>query len=220
MEILNANGTLVVRQPSTGLWVPRYADAKVRMRLTAYFHHAAFGGGWEGVTRAQRDRLYTLFRRRDRGFVAWLRKYLGGELGMAGATQFLERELLDHVWGAAAYTAPATLYHWSSTTDPTNDGSGKTEPVGNGYARVGVTNNATNFPAAASGGPATKANGTAILWDEATDSWGNQAYIGQNDAASAGNDLAYGAVNGGTPLAVGTNQILRIPSGDLDLLMD
>lgn len=132
---------------------------------------------------------------------------------MAGsATDFLENELLDHVFGAAAYTAPATLYFAATTTAPT-DSAGGTEPVGNGYARVAVTNNATNFPAASGG---AKSNGTVIEWATATGSWGSIIGIDIYDAASGGNRLGYADV---TSTAIGLNDKLTIPVGDLDITL-
>jgi hypothetical protein len=94
-------------------------------------------------------------------FVEAFKRLMTNERGMAGSfTNFLEDELLDHVFGASAYTAPVTLYFLASTTTISDDGTGATEPVGNNYSRTPVTNNLTNFPAASSG---AKANGTAIL---------------------------------------------------------
>jgi len=69
---------------------------------------------------------------------------------MGSFTDFLENELLDHVFGNAAYTSPATLYIGLSTSTITDAGGNVTEPVGGSYARVPVTNNATNFPASIS----------------------------------------------------------------------
>jgi hypothetical protein len=150
-------------------------------------------------------------------FASALKRVLTNEHGMAGSfTNFLEDELLDHVFGASAYTAPVTLYFLASTTTISDDGTGATEPVGNNYARTPVTNNLTNFPAASSG---AKANGTAILWPEATGSWGTLLDIAANDASSGGNMLIYGDITGGG-VAVTTNEILRIPVGDLDITLD
>ena len=68
---------------------------------------------------------------------------------MAGSfSNFLELEVLDHVFGAAVYTAPATLYIALYTVAPT-DAAGGTEVTGGAYARKDVANNATNFPAMA-----------------------------------------------------------------------
>ena len=109
---------------------------------------------------------------------------------MAGSfSNFLELELLDHVFGNAAYTAPATLYVALFTATPSDTGGG-TEVSGNAYARVAVTNNSTNFPAASAG---AKANGTAITFPQATPSgWGVVTQFGIFDASTSGNLLAWG----------------------------
>lgn len=109
---------------------------------------------------------------------------------MAGSfSDFLELEILDHVFGNAAYSAPATLHVALYTAAPSDTGGG-TEVSGNAYARVAVTNNATNFPAASAG---SKANGTAITFPQATPSgWGVVVAFGILDAASGGNLLSWG----------------------------
>lgn len=107
---------------------------------------------------------------------------------MAGSfSDFLENELLDHVFGAAAYTAPGTLHIALFTAAPTDAGGG-TEVTGGSYARAAVTNNATNFPAASGG---AKSNGTAITFATATASWGTVVAMGIFDASSGGNLLAW-----------------------------
>mgnify|MGYP001563208888 CR=1 FL=1 len=105
---------------------------------------------------------------------------------MAGSkSDFLELELLDHVLGNAAYTAPVTVYVALYTVAPSDTGGG-TEVTGGAYARVAVTNNATNWPAAAAG---AKSNGTAITFPTATANWGTVVAFAILDAASAGNFL-------------------------------
>jgi hypothetical protein len=106
-------------------------------------------------------------------------------------TDFLELEVLDHVFGAAAYSAPATLYVGLSTTTITDAGGNITEPAGNNYARAVVTNNSTNFPAAAAG---SKSNGTDINFNVPSGAWGTILDFFIGDAASAGNILAYGTL--------------------------
>lgn len=133
---------------------------------------------------------------------------------MAGSfSNFLELELLDHVFGAAAYTAPATLYVAAFTVAPSDTGGG-TEVTGGAYARVAVTNNATNFPAASAG---LKSNGTAITFPQATASWGTVVGIGIFDASSGGNLLAWCDFTG---VAIAINDILEIAAGDLDITLD
>ncbi len=84
-------------------------------------------------------------------------------------SEFLGLELLDHVFGAAAYTAPGTVYIALSTTTPTAAGGNFTEPSGNGYARVAVTNNKTNWSTDAAG---ALENAVAFAFAQATGSWG------------------------------------------------
>jgi len=134
---------------------------------------------------------------------------------MAGSfTDFLENELLDHVFGNAAYQPSGTLHVGLSTTTISDDGTGDTEPVGNNYARASVTNNATNWPAAAAG---AKANGTDITFNQASGSWGTITYFAIYDHPTGGNMLGYGdlttsktIVNGDTP---------KFSTGDLDITL-
>jgi len=133
---------------------------------------------------------------------------------MGSFSNFLENELLDHVFGNAAYTAPATLYVALFTATPSDAGGG-TEVSGGSYARVAVTNNATNFPAASAG---VKSNGTAITFPMATASWGTVAAFGIFDAVTAGNLLAWGALSASR--AVANLDIVYFPAGDLDITLD
>lgn len=112
-------------------------------------------------------------------------------------SDFLELELLDHVLGAAAYTAPGTLYIALYTVAPTDAGGG-TQVSGGNYSRVAVTNNATNWPAASGG---SKSNGTAITFPTANADWGTVVAFGIFDAASNGNLLYWGTL--------GTNKTIQ-----------
>jgi hypothetical protein len=105
-------------------------------------------------------------------------------------SDFLELELLDHVLGGAAmaYTAPTNIHVALFTVAPTDSGGG-TEVTGGSYARVQVTNNATNFPAASAG---LKQNGTAITFAQATADWGTVVAFGLFDASTSGNLLYWG----------------------------
>lgn len=134
---------------------------------------------------------------------------------MAGKSDFLENEILDHVIGNAAYTAPATTHIGLYTVVPTDAGGG-TEVSGGAYARVAFTNNATNWPAASGG---AKSNGVAITFPAPTANWGVVVAFGIFDAATAGNLLYWGlvtpnkTVNNGDPAP-------SFAIGDLDLSED
>jgi len=134
---------------------------------------------------------------------------------MAGSkSDFLENELLDHVLGNAAYAAPATVYVGLYTAAPTDAGGG-TEVTGGSYARVAVTNNATNWPAAAAG---AKANGTAVTFPTATASWGTVVAFGIFDAATAGNLLYWADLT--VSKTVGSGDTAEFAVGDIDITED
>lgn len=136
---------------------------------------------------------------------------------MGSFNDFLEDELLDHVFGNAAYTAPATLYAALYTADP-NDAGGGTE-VGTGtwtnYARVAITNNATNFPAASGG---SKSNGVAISFGTATTT-GSVAVTGIAilDASSGGNFLGWSSLT--TPKTVTNGDPVSFAIGALAITL-
>jgi hypothetical protein len=107
-----------------------------------------------------------------------------------GKSDFLELELLDHVLGNAAYTAPATVYLALFTAAPSDAGGG-TEVATGSYARKAVTNNATNWPAATSG---TKTLNVAQSFVAATANWGTITHFGIFDASTSGNLLYWGTI--------------------------
>lgn len=110
---------------------------------------------------------------------------------MAGSkSDFLEAAILDYVLGGVSFTVPGTLYIALSTaiySDATTGSSiAEIASSGTGYARVAVTNNTTNWPAASG---STKSNGTAFTFPTATADWGTVQSFYILSAASAGNCL-------------------------------
>ena len=134
---------------------------------------------------------------------------------MPGLSDSLELLILNLIFGAAAYTPPATLYAGLSTADPLDSGSGLAEPVGNGYARVAVANNATNWPAAAAG---AKSNGTVVSFAAATGAWGTITHFVIFDAATAGNRIISGALVTAQAIVSGNTPSFAI--GDIDITID
>lgn len=112
---------------------------------------------------------------------------------MGSFADYAEAKILDYVFSTAAFTPAATLYFGLSTTTVSDAGGNITEPSGNAYARVAVTNNATNFPAA-SVGAGSKGNGVAITFPQASGSWGTVTDFFISDASSAGNIYGYGVL--------------------------
>ena len=122
-------------------------------------------------------------------------------------TNFLETEILDHVFGGNAYTAPSNLYLGLYTATPSDTGGG-TELSGSGYARLAMA-------MSVSGNLAT--NSAAEEFATATGSWGTVTHVGVFDAATSGNLMAYGTLSASKVVATG--DVFRIPAGDLDITL-
>lgn len=140
-----------------------------------------------------------------------------------GATAPRERLIADSQFGGTQQPpsvgtyAPATWHLALSTTTPSNDGAGFTEPSGGSYARVSITNNATNFPAATtdSSGITKKMNGTKFTFSNPTGNWGTITYFGFFIASSGGTvqyfqplDASINPKTGNTPVEFDVNQLV------------
>jgi hypothetical protein len=109
--------------------------------------------------------------------------------------------LLDAALGTSHIAAfPATVYVALSSTLPTNTGTNVTEPAVGAYARVAVTNNDTNFPAAAA---RAKANATIITFPTVTADWTGIGWFALYDAATAGTFLGWGALSATVTIPTG-----------------
>lgn len=138
----------------------------------------------------------------------------------SGLTDFGEDKVLDSLYSATALGAPAT-FHIALMTAAGNETAGLgggTEATGGGYARIAVTNNATNFPASSGG---SKTNGTAFSSATSTGAWSSSAAIVQirlMDASSGGNCWAYADIDVGNQQAItAANQVFQIPASQLTL---
>ena len=128
---------------------------------------------------------------------------------MAGFSDYLEDELLDHVFGNAAYTSPATVYAALYTAAPSDAGGG-TEVTGVSYARTAIS-----FGAASSG---SVTNDTAVEFPAATAGWGTVTHVGIFDASTSGNLLAWVALDNSK--TVDTGDQLRFSIGTLTVSLD
>lgn len=136
---------------------------------------------------------------------------------MGSMSDYLEKEILDHVLSAATYTAPATVYLALFTATPSDTGGG-TECTGGSYARVAITNNATNWPAATGTSPATKASGAAFTFPAATADWGTVTSWALFDAATVGNMLYWGALS--VSKAILNGDTASFASGQISITQD
>ena len=124
-------------------------------------------------------------------------------------SNFLELEVLDHVFRNSAYTAPSTIYVALFTSAP-NDSGGGTEVSGNGYARQSMA-----FSAASGG---SISNSSSVEFPTATGSQGTITHVGLFDASSGGNLLAYGALTASK--AVGSGDVFRFNAAALTISLD
>ena len=125
-------------------------------------------------------------------------------------SNFLETEVLDHVFGGNAYTAPGTLYLALHTASPAEDGSGaEVSTSGTAYARTAVTFTVTGNTATTS---------AAVEYATATANFGTVTHVGVWDASTAGNLLAYAALT--SSKTIETGDVFRVPAGDLDITLD
>ena len=132
---------------------------------------------------------------------------------MSAFSDYLENKILDHILGGGTYTRPATVYAALFSTSIGDDGSGD-ELVGNDYARVAITNNPTNFPAAVNG---VKSNGQEIEFLEPSASWGAVRAVGIFDAISGGNLLFSANLSQQVTIAAGDTP--SWPAGSLSFSM-
>lgn len=120
-----------------------------------------------------------------------------------------ETHVLKYVFTADAVTRPTAWYVGLFTADPTDTGAGATEISGNAYARVAATFTVSGDAATTSG---------AVEFAAATGSWGTISHIGIFDASTGGNLIAHSALTASK--AIGTGDVFRIPTGDLDITLD
>jgi hypothetical protein len=134
---------------------------------------------------------------------------------MAGSkSNYLENEILDHLLGGGDFARPGTVYLALYTTAPSDAGGG-VEVAAADYARLSITNNATNFPAASGG---AKSNGTDFVFPEATNAWGLVIAWALFDAATSGNMLYWGDFS--LTQTIGVGAAAKVKAGDLDFAED
>ena len=101
---------------------------------------------------------------------------------------FQSNRNLDFQFGNQSYSVPTTHYFGLSTTPVNDDGTGATEPVGNGYAREGATNDKTTWSNASNG---SLTNQVEIAFNESTGAWGTITHVLVYDALTSGNVLYF-----------------------------
>jgi len=114
---------------------------------------------------------------------------------MANMSDFLENALIDHLFRATAYTAPATLYIAlsSGTLSDASTGAAMSEVTGGAYARVSIVSSTANWystngttSGASSGTGGTTSNVAAINFPTATADWGTVQSVAITDTQGTG----------------------------------
>lgn len=128
-------------------------------------------------------------------------------------SDYLEGKVQDHLHGIASYSAPATVYI-AFFTDATSDAGGGTEVTGGSYARIAVTNDATEWTRSAN----SVTNDNVLTSAEATADWGTVTNFAKFDALSGGNMLEHEAFDESRLIKDGDS--LRLQAGSLEFTLD
>jgi hypothetical protein len=111
----------------------------------------------------------------------------------------------------ASSPSPArpTEWHLGLFTAAPGEAGGGTELSGSGYTREAVT-----FTVSGN----TASNDAAIEFPTATGNWGTITHVAVFDASTSGNMIAYASLTASK--AIDTGDVLRVPTGDLDITLD
>lgn len=123
-------------------------------------------------------------------------------------TNTFETRVLEWLLNDSPVTRPSAWYVGLFTAAPSDTGGG-TEVSGGSYTRKAVNFSVTGD---------TASNTAAVEFDAATASWGTITHAAIFDASTAGNMIAYASLT--TSKTIDTDDVLRIPAGDLDVTMD
>lgn len=104
------------------------------------------------------------------------------------ATNYLEDELIKHIFRTGSFTKPTVLAVGLLAAAADAEAGTVTEVSGGSYARVEVNPNDANW-AAPAGGNGETSNLAAITFPAPTADWGTVTHVGIFDAASGGNLL-------------------------------
>jgi len=130
----------------------------------------------------------------------------------------MRQRYLDAYFGRTSLNAPSTLYVGFSTTTPNDSGGNVTEPSGNGYERIAVTNNTTNWPnASTSGGVTTKTNANDIKFPEATGSWGTVTHWVLYEQQTGGTPVYFAALDTAKAITAGDEPYIKAGSMKITL---
>ena len=105
--------------------------------------------------------------------------------------------------------ARPTAWHLGLFTAAPGESGGGTELSGSGYARQAITFTVSGNNAS---------NNAAIEFPTASGSWGTITHVAVFDASTSGNMIAYASLTASK--VIDTGDVLRVPTGDLDINLD
>jgi len=131
-------------------------------------------------------------------------------------TDYLEGQLINHIFRTGSFTKPTTLAVALFTAAPSDAGGG-TEVTGGSYARVAVAPGDANWSAPSAGNGTTDNVGT-VTFPQATADWGLATHWGVFDATSAGNLLVWAPLTASRNITTGATP--SFGAGALTVQMD
>jgi len=141
---------------------------------------------------------------------------------MSKMSNYLENKLIDHIFRNITFTKPTSLAVALCTATPTDYSTGATiaeVPNRNGYARISISSNTTNWSAAESENGTTY-NKTAITFGSPTGVWGTITSIAILDSATWGEGNVLFWSNIDTPQAINLGKTFSIPIENLTIQLD
>jgi hypothetical protein len=128
---------------------------------------------------------------------------------------YMENIVLNAAFGKVSPGLSSILYIALSSGSPGEDASTIHEPVGNGYARVPITNNKANWSTSTTG---VLYNMTTVTFPVSTAPWGYIDYIAIFNSGVGGNMLAYGS--GTNPQNIYAGNMPVFNSGSIVITLD
>lgn len=132
-------------------------------------------------------------------------------------TNYMEKKVLDHVFGGVDYTRPLTIEIGLSTTEINEDGTNITEPdVEDGYSQVQIDNDSDAWEDAETiSEVGVKKNKIDIEFPEATGDWGLITHFFISDGT---NIIGFGELTNGKE--IGSGDIAKFRAGELQIKLD
>ena len=133
---------------------------------------------------------------------------------MADKSNYLESELINHIFRSGSFAKPAALYVALFTAAPDPEtGAGGTEVSGGGYARVQVGPSDSAWDAPASGGDT--ANSAEVIFPTPSADLGLATHSAIFDAPTGGNMIYSRALV--EPRSLSTGTAVRFPAGTITI---